>query len=61
MQTFTFVLMTIGLVVIYINKENNNRPHFTTIHSWVGSAALGLYYLNFFFVRAVDKHANSSL
>ncbi|KAH9081101.1 hypothetical protein Ae201684P_012073 [Aphanomyces euteiches] len=49
MQTFTFVLMTIGFVVIYINKENNNRPHFTTIHSWVGSAALGLYYLNFFF------------
>ncbi|KAG9398135.1 hypothetical protein AC1031_014935 [Aphanomyces cochlioides] len=49
MQTFTFVLMTIGFVVIYVNKENNNRPHFTTIHSWVGSAALGLYYLNFFF------------
>ncbi|CAK4626351.1 hypothetical protein LEN26_002276 [Aphanomyces euteiches] len=54
MQTFTFVLMTIGFVVIYINKENNNRPHFTTIHSWVGSAALGLNYLNFFFVRAAS-------
>ncbi|ETV96815.1 hypothetical protein H310_10107 [Aphanomyces invadans] len=47
MQTVSVVLATVGFSAIYINKDNNNRPHFTTTHSWVGCAAITLYYLSF--------------
>ncbi|KAF0699981.1 Aste57867_9460 [Aphanomyces stellatus] len=49
MQILTVILMTIGFGAIYVNKEKNNRPHFTSIHSWIGCTALGFYYMNFFF------------
>ncbi|ETV69367.1 hypothetical protein H257_14971 [Aphanomyces astaci] len=47
MQAVSVVLASIGFTAIYVTKDNNSRPHFTTIHSWVGSAALALYYISF--------------
>jgi hypothetical protein len=41
LQTSAIACLSAGIAAIYSVKEANNRPHFTSKHSWIGLAALG--------------------
>ena len=49
-----------GLYVIYTNKNLLKKPHFTSWHSWLGLAALGLY-LMLFAVGVAGLHPDFGL
>ncbi|KAI9333421.1 hypothetical protein BDR26DRAFT_937471 [Obelidium mucronatum] len=39
LQTIALIAITAGFTVIYQNKDNNSKPHFTSYHGIIGATA----------------------
>jgi cytochrome b-561 domain-containing protein 2 len=45
-NTYCSLLALIGFIVIYVNKENNNKPHYVSWHGLLGSIVSTLMLVN---------------